>query len=67
MMDDLESENQRLRQENTELRDKEHKSHTAMKLVAFLGVLGICYAVEPHSQLAAGVIGIGAFYFCFMH
>lgn len=66
MTNNLESENQRLRQENTDLRDKEHKSHIAMKLAAFIGALGICYAVEPHSQLAAGVIGIGAFYFCFI-
>jgi hypothetical protein len=65
-MNDLENENQRLRQENRELRDKEHKSHTAMKLIAFFGAMGICYAVEPHSQLAAAIIGIGAFYFCFM-
>lgn len=66
MMNDLESENQRLRQENTELRDREHKSHTAMKLAAFLGALVVCYGVEPQSQLAAAAIGIGAFYFCFM-
>ncbi|MDC1294145.1 hypothetical protein N8Z70_03795, partial [Candidatus Puniceispirillum sp.] len=48
------------------MRDKEHKSHTAMKLAAFLSVLGICYAVEPHNQLAAAVIGIRVFYFCFV-
>ena len=37
-----------------------------MKLAAFLSVLGICYAVDPHTQLAAAVIGIGAYYFCFV-
>ena len=66
-MNDIENENQRLRRENQELRDKEHKSHTTIKLIAFFGAMGICYAVEPHSQLAAAAIGIGAFYFCFMH
>ena len=65
-MNDLENENQRLLEENRQLRDKEHKSHTAMKLMIFLGAIGIGYAVEPHSQLVAAAIGIGAFYFCFV-
>ena len=66
-MNHLENENQRLRKENSELRDKELKSRAEMKLLAFFGAMGICYVVEPHSQLAAAAIGIGAFYFCFMH
>ena len=65
-MSDLEKENKRLRQENTELRDKNNQSQTTVKLIAFFGVLGVCYLVEPHSQIAAVVISIGAFYFCFM-
>ena len=66
-MNDLENENQRLRKENSELRDKELKSRAEMKLLAFFGAMGICYVVEPHSQLAAAAIGIGAFYFCFIN
>ena len=61
-----EEENQRLRQENEHLRKQEHETSTGVKLLGFFCACGICYALEPHSQIAATFIGITAFYFCFM-
>lgn len=66
-MSDLERENENLRKENLILKEKEMHSNTAMKVAIYGAVCVVCYFIAPHSQLVAGAIAAGAFYFCFMH
>ena len=65
-MNDLEHENTRLRKENEELRKKENEKAIAIKLVIFVGFVGLSGYIQCFSTIAALVVGCAGFYICFM-
>ena len=66
-MKNLHQENDKLKQENSELRDKAHQAQVATKIVIFLAACGVVYFLEGVSPIAAWAVGIAAFYFLFLH
>ena len=66
-MNEFQHENEKLRQENSELRDKAHHAQVATKRVIFLAACGVVYFLEGVSPIAAWAVGIAAFYFLFLH
>ena len=62
----LRETNERLAEENRELREKSHEFSTGLRLSGYLGVCVVAYFVMQHSMLAAGAMAAVAFYFCFI-
>ena len=65
-MPGIEQENKKLREENEKLKDEEHKKTVALKLIAFIGIVGLSGYVQSFSTIAALIIGFAGFYLCFM-
>ena len=52
-MNEFQQENEKLRQENSELRDKAHQAQVATKMVIFLAACGVVYFLEGVSPIEA--------------